>query len=263
MRHDKPLTQPAVDAADAADRADRARSDGYFVVDSIVDYDRCGELAARLHEYASGERRPAAAMVLQQEPVVARTGDHRPGGVDVRKIDGLYNDELFRQLIENELIASQLQPLLGPDLRLYRATALMKPPAVGSAKGLHQDAPYWPIEPMSMWSCWVALDDATLGNGCLVVLPGSHLGGPLPHHETQDDFVIDEGTVDESTLVPVPVPRGSALCFHSLLVHGSAANTSEVPRRAVTISYMGAAHRHTGPEQTFPVVAGEAFVRRR
>lgn len=242
------------------DLLNRAHIHGFFVIESLIDESTCDQLAARLREYASGARPPATGMLLQQEPMVARGGEHCPGGEGARKIDGLYQDELFRRLIKDQSITSLLQPLLGAEMRLYRATALMKPAGVGSEKGMHQDGPYWPIAPMSMWSCWIPLDDATPENGCLVVVPGSHLDGPRAHHETQDDFVVDPDTLDRSMFVPVRLHRGSAICFHSLLLHGSAANTSDVPRRAVTISYMGEAHRHTGTTSVpiYPVVAGSS-----
>jgi len=235
----------------------RAHADGCFMIEPLIDERRCGLLAERLQEYAGAVRQTPQGMTLQQEPAVTRTGETLPAGRDVRKIDGLYHDEIFRSLIEDDKITTPLRLLLGSELRLYRATALMKPASVGSAKGLHQDAPYWPIEPMSMWSCWIPLDDATVANGCLTVIPGSHLDGPLAHHATDDDFVVGRDAYDANQVVAVPAERGSGIFFHSLLLHGSAANTSGLPRRAVTLSYMGSHHRCTdrAPLRRFPLIA--------
>jgi phytanoyl-CoA hydroxylase len=224
----------------------RAERDGYFLVEGLLDDAECELFAGRLHDYAAGQRPLPSGVSLQREPAVVRSGrDTAPGG-DVRKISGLFGDDLFRTLISRPSVTTCLQALLGAPLRLFRADALMKPAAVGSQKGVHQDSPYWPIEPMSLWSCWVPFDDATTDNGCLVVAPGSHRTGPAPHVSTQDDFVIPAGHHDPAGLVEVPMSRGTGLFFHSLLVHGSAANTSGLPRRAVTMSYFGPGHRYSG-----------------
>jgi phytanoyl-CoA hydroxylase len=192
-----------------------------------------------LQHYARGGALPGGVQ-LQREP--ALEGERYENGGDIRKISGLYGDELFRSLIQRADITKRIGTLIGPELRLFRADALMKPSGVGSEKGAHQDSPYWPIQPMSLWSCWIPFDDATIENGCMMVIPGSHLGGPQ-RHVHKDDYVIPAEDLD---LQPVPMARGTGLFFHSLLIHATAANTSAQPRRAVTMSYMGAEHQYTG-----------------
>ena len=102
----------------------------------------------------------------------------------------------------------------------------------GSAKGMHQDSPYWPIEPMALWSCWLPFDPATLENGCMTALPGSQRGGALPHVHVTDDYVIDAAAYNPAGAVALPMKPGSGLFFHSLLAHGTAENRSAMPRRA-------------------------------
>ncbi|HZC27150.1 MAG TPA: phytanoyl-CoA dioxygenase family protein [Actinopolymorphaceae bacterium] len=241
-----------------ADLRERAERDGYFLVDDLVSAADCARLAERLTDYASGARSPAAGIQIQREPALERTGETRPDGGDVRKVDGLFHDDLLRMLISCAPVLAHVRALVGSPPRLFRASALMKPASVGSEKGQHQDSPYWPIAPMSLWSCWVPFDDATLTNGCLTVVPGSHHGGALPHVRTQDDFVVPPEHYDATALIPVEMKRGTGLFFHSLLLHGSAANTSGDPRRAVTMSYMGPTHHYTGdvPTPDYPAIVG-------
>jgi len=229
---------------------------GFFLVEDLVSPADCDRFAERLQEYASGSRPVSGRIKLQREPAVERSGKVVPGGGDIRKVSGLYDDDLFRELITSEQVCGPLREILGTPLRLFRADALMKPPKVGSEKGVHQDAPYWPIQPMSMWSCWVPFDDATIDNGCLMVVPGSHREGPREHVHTQDDFVVPSDKYDIDAMETVPMKRGSGLFFHSLLLHASAANISGQPRRAVTMSYMGPAHHYTGegPAPDYPVI---------
>ncbi len=83
---------------------------------------------------------------MQIEPRVTR-GEERVdhAGDGVRKIDGLVEqDELYRALGTDPCIITRIR---GPDVKMFRNALLMKPPHVGSSKGMHQDAPYWPIEP--------------------------------------------------------------------------------------------------------------------
>ena len=119
----------------------------------------------------------------------------------------------------------------------------MKPPHVGSAKGIHQDSPYWPIEPMELCSCWFALDDATEENGCMIVYPGGHKRGHLPHVKVPDDFVIEEGVCNECDAISAPVNAGGGLFFHSLIPHATAPNRSNNWRRAIALSYMSSRSR--------------------
>ena len=156
----------------------RYRVDGYFVREGILAPSEVEALRARVREYTHGDR-PRGAMRFQTEPRVSRgelAAAHPPDAV--RKIEGLVeHDDLFRALALREEVVATAREFLGPDLKLYRNALLLKPPRVGSAKGLHQDSPYWTIEPMSLCSCWIALDDADEANGCMMVVPGAHAGG--------------------------------------------------------------------------------------
>ena len=129
---------------------------------------------------------------------------------------------------------------------MFRNALLMKPPHVGSSKGMHQDAPYWPIEPQSECSCWFALDDATPENGCMGVLPGAHKRGAQPHTHVTDDYVIEKDRYSMDDLVLAPVKAGGGLFFHALLPHYTAPNSSDHWRRAIALSYMSARSRYTG-----------------
>ncbi len=231
---------------------------GFVIIEDLLSPTECDAVGERLLDYARGDREATGRLQIQREPAVVRSGQQVEPGQEVRKISGLWDDELIRrELITRPSVVQRIQSILGEKLWLFRADALMKPGKVGSEKGFHQDSPYWPIEPMSLWSCWLPLDDATVENGCMLVIPGSHAGGGLPHEATRDDYVIPDSQYDLDAVIPVPMRRGSGLFFHSLVVHGTAANTSGKSRRAITMSYFGAEHRYTGDGETpeHPVVA--------
>ena len=121
--------------------------------------------------------------------------------------------------------------------------AIYKPPHNNTATAWHQDAVYkqGPV-PLRAVNFWIPLQPATIENGCMWYLPGSHLAGLQPHHvihlrpggETADtrgkSFAMD--SVDESRAVPCPVALGGATAHDPLNAHYAGANTTDGWRRA-------------------------------
>ena len=231
--------------------------DGYVVVDNLVTKSELEGLRTRLHEIShSSNSRRREGLNIQIEPRIQRgelTVVHPGDGI--RKMDGLVeNDDLFQSLALNENIISVLEQLLmTTDMKMFRNSLLMKPLVVGSQKGVHQDSPYWPIQPMSLCSCWFPLDDATIENGCMAVIPGGHKNGPSPHVSVADDYVMDESYYDSADIITLPMSAGSGLFFHSLLPHSTGPNLSNDWRRAIALSYMSSKSIYTGERDGGPV----------
>ena len=221
--------------------------DGYVVVEDLLTAEEVNALRERLRAYTHGGR-PPTGLAIQVEPRIQRGElkvDHPGDGI--RKIDFLVqNDDLFRKLGTHPNIVGIVEQIVGPDIKMFRNSLLLKPPEVGSAKGMHQDSPYWPIEPMDLCSCWFALDDATEENGCMGVIPGSHRWGAVPHVHVTDDYVVDEAHYDRNDMILAPVRAGGGLFFHSLLLHYTAPNRSNKWRRAIALSYMSSQSNYTG-----------------
>jgi ectoine hydroxylase len=134
--------------------------------------------------------------------------------------------------------------LLGFDaVSLYTEKLNTKRSGVGGAFALHRDLPYWvgaSDDPERMLTVLLALDDATVENGALHVLPGSHLIDDLPFKESELEFErneIDPERMDTSAMVAVEVPAGSAIFFGARLVHTSGPNQSASDRRALLYTY--------------------------
>lgn len=231
----------------SAEQLETYERDGFVVVEDLLSGEQVEALRARVRDYTHGGR-PTGGIVVQVEPRIRR-GElqvEHPGD-GIRKLEGLVEaDDLFRGLGMHPNIVGIVEQILGPDIKMFRNALLLKPPGVGSAKGMHQDSPYWPIEPMTLCSCWFALDDATAENGCMEVLPGGHRRGPLPHVHVTDDYVVDPDSYDKAAAVKAPVRAGGGLFFHSLLPHYTAPNRSDRWRRAIALSYVSARSRYTG-----------------
>ncbi len=236
--------------------------DGYVVVEDLLPALEVVALRERVAEYTHGGR-PWGGIKVQVEPRVERGELHvnHPGD-GIRKIDFLVqHDDRFRKLGLHENIVSILEQILGPDIKMFRNSLLLKPPEVGSAKGMHQDSPYWPIEPMALCSCWFTLDDATPENGTMAVIPGGHQRGPLPHIHVTDDFVVEPQSYDPAEMVLTPIRAGGGLFFHSLLPHYTAPNRSDKWRRAIALSYMSAHSKYTdeGAGPVYFPIKGQSY----
>jgi hypothetical protein len=258
----------------------RYERDGYLVFDRLFAPAEVEGLLERLGEIiAAGDRRPPGIR-LQVEPALqaagmgewesGRAGDpvrssHSPilpFSHSLRKVEGLVeNDDRFGALARDPRLIGIFSGLLGPDLKLFRDALMMKPPRHGSAKPYHQDSAYWAIDPPVLASVWLALDEATLENGCMRVLPESHRWGLLEHQHL-DDFQVDETRLDTCGEVAVPLPPGGCLIFHSMLLHATSPNHSPTPRRSMIVSVMSAHSRWTGPPEkqpSFPLLAGQEY----
>lgn len=158
----------------------------------------------------------------------------------------------FRAHISHAAIVDMVLQLMSTEtLRVWHDQIQYKPPSTGSSTKWHQDFPAWPVlNPADLVTAWVALDDATLANGCLQFVPGSHLWGD--NHvglATNADFSPEydlrqlplRAKVD---VVPVEVPKGAVSFHHCAIWHASAPNPSDRHRRAIAVHYMPGSTRY-------------------
>ena len=121
-----------------------------------------------------------------------------------------------------------------------QSMVIFKQPGIGGEVGVHQDATFLYTEPMTVVGFWIALEDATLDNGCLWALPGGQRG-PLRRRfvrlvgggagfEALDPTPLPE----PAALRALPVSAGTLVLLHGLLPHYSGANRS--PRRRLAYS---------------------------
>lgn len=146
-----------------------------------------------------------------------------------------------RRLIFDERIGQMAGELAGVDgIRVWHDQALIKPP-YGNPTGWHLDNPYWSFSSLNALSIWVALDDATLENGCLYYLPGTHLSGRTGSvgigQNLGDLFRVYPDWLEIAS-VACPCPAGSAVFHNGLTAHGAGANMTNRPRRAMTCAFM-------------------------
>ena len=132
------------------------------------------------------------------------------------------------------MFADLCHDLIGPDARLYWEQSVYKQPHSAEPILWHQDNGYTYVEPQAYLTCWVALTDATLENGCVWVLPGVHRGGTVAHEDTPIGF---QCCSDPPGAVAVPVKAGSVVVFSSLTPHATGYNTTDETRKAYILQY--------------------------
>ena len=157
-----------------------------------------------------------------------------------RKLHGYHQEHpAFAALTDHPRIKGYLEKLIGQKMVLKGEMALAKPPMIGSEKPWHQDNAYFNWLPLHLvGTAWIALDDATIGYGCMFVLPGGHTLGALKHHHTIDCEILPD-RFDRSRAVPVELKAGGALYFSAMLPHQTPPNRTLNRRRALQFQYRG------------------------
>ncbi len=156
----------------------------------------------------------------------------------VRKFMWFVEEEKrLKALAEHPQLTNVLTRMMGEPPLLFQDMAMLKPPRIGREKPWHQDHAYFDLPlTTTVVGVWIALDEATTENGCMVIYPGSHRAGPVVHFDRRDWQICDTYDRFEGAMA-VPLKPGGVLFFHSLIHHGTPANSSAQRRRAVQFHY--------------------------
>jgi phytanoyl-CoA hydroxylase len=168
-------------------------------------------------------------------------------------------DDRLHNFAHHPLLLALVERLIGEAPVMFQSMALLKPPRVGRDKPWHQDHAYFQFElEAKVVGCWIALDEATVENGCMVIAPGSHLQGPVVHFQRRDWQICDTD-VDNSGALAVPLKPGGLLIFQSLLHHGTPPNRTAQRRRALQFHYRQQRAPLTSQEKRLALFGGEGL----
>jgi len=154
-------------------------------------------------------------------------------------------------LTHHPTIISAVSSLLGDDLLVCGTVLFIKEPHSEDFVSFHQDVTYMGLEPYDGVSAWVALTPSNADNGCMRMLPGSHIDSLRPHSETDDGAnLLTRGQtvtdVDESSVVDLVLEPGQMSLHHLKTLHDSKPNPSNERRIGFTIqSYITPQVRQT------------------
>ena len=140
-------------------------------------------------------------------------------------------------MAENPDLLAAMTRIMGEAPALSQDMALLKPPRIGREKPWHQDMAYFDFPTdTTIVGAWISLDDALPENGCMMIIPGSHREGPMPHWQRRDWQICDTD-VQVGKSLAVPLPPGGCLLFHCLLHHGTPPSRSDKRRWALQFHY--------------------------
>jgi len=176
----------------------------------------------------------------------------------IRKISHFTQwDARLHAIATHARMLSLCERLIDDKPGMFEDKALIKPPKIGREKPWHQDHAYWNLPfDAKVVTAWIALDEATLENGCLFVIPGSHREGPVVHFKRRDWQICDD-QVQRARVVAAPLKPGGVLLFNSYLQHGTPANASPRRRRALQFVYIPSTIGRITPAERLAVFGSE------
>lgn len=222
---------------------------GYFVLENLFTIEEMNALSADIERYQSQHE--------EQLQEVGTQGISRAKEISFTSHLAEQYEAIRAFCTRPEFVAITTQ-LLGPDTDLYWNQSVFKGPEGDKQFPWHQDDGYTPVTPSPYLTLWLALNDATLENGCISVLPGSHRRGLVPHVSTPLGLSC-HSLDDPDQGVPVPVTAGSIAVFQSLMMHKSGVNRSKGMRKAYIIQYSHAGLRNA---KTGEILTGKIPVAR-
>lgn len=214
------------------DQWEQFQRDGYLLVSQLFDAEEM-ELLLKIGK-ADQEKAANVRAVI----------DAQGGQSKLWLTSDVEREDIYNAICHSHRVTDTMERLLGDEVYLYHYKMMVKEPRVGGAWEWHQDYGYWYnngcLYP-DMASCFIAIDRAHPGNGCLQVLKGSHRLGRIEHgkYGTQTGANPDrvELAMQYHELVYCEMQPGDALFFHANLLHRSDQNRSEEPRWSLICCY--------------------------
>ena len=196
-------------------------------VDFFVAYGYLGPYAAMSPDDMAPIRREI------EEKVLTTDGPNPRSRAQSRHMD----QPAVYDLATHPAIIDRIAGLLGPDLIVWATNFWLKPPG-GAEIPWHQDINFWPLEPPLNTSAWIAIDNVTVENSCVQIIPGSHRQS-LSHVKAEAGVAFgemaDPDAFDASRAINMELKPGEFFIFSERTLHRSSVNTSDKRRLGISI----------------------------
>ena len=200
------------------------RRDGYLFPHRVVPASEAAEMKARLDAYIDrfGDAARGRGMMTKRPHIVLRW---------------------VAQLARDPAIVDAVEDIIGPDILCWSSAFFTKEARSDRFVSWHQDANYWGLSSDKVVSAWVALTPASVANGCMRFMPGSHRALHAHDDIADADNMLSRGQtmaggVDEATAVDVILAAGEFALFHVNMAHSSRPNGSADDRVGVVFRYV-------------------------
>jgi hypothetical protein len=227
------------------------RTEGYVIAPNLFtvqEVERARETIREMTRVALASDDYSKVMELEPEKVDGES-------VPRRIYDPFLAHETFRSMGVDARMLDRLEGLVGPDICCNLSKLNMKPAKVGSVVDWHQDQTYYPHTNDDLVTVLVYLDDTTIENGCLQVIP-RHQHAYFSHSDAKGNFSglitedLDSGKFGKP--IPLEAPAGSVIFMHCILPHSSMQNRSPKSRRTLIYSFRAA--------DSYPIYYNESVV---
>ncbi|HVF10058.1 MAG TPA: phytanoyl-CoA dioxygenase family protein [Abditibacteriaceae bacterium] len=237
---------------------ERYERDGYLILGKLLSDEEVATLQKRLDDIMLGKA-PVDynRMVMQRE---GESGQYNQQGIqdkgfkgatlNYRVVYALEYDPLFLEYIQRPIFHEICQRVYGPEtgIATYRAFVMNKPARGGSDLHWHQDR--WTfLDRDPLITVWTALDAATVENGCLQIIKGSHRAGVINPSAESGSITPEQAAqhCPAARIVHIELRPGEVALLHNWLLHASAINHTDAPRRGFSTCYMDARTQDTRP----------------
>ena len=225
------------------------KNNGYLIPEFRLTYDRLTQL------------QNLANQLIDNNPQFLDTPMVCPHVPD-SGIQGLRGDKAWFEFSADPNLLDMAEQLIGPDIILWGTNLFHKPPENSHHNGgrripFHRDGRYWPIEPLKTMTVWIAIESTNRANGCLQVIPNSHLTKQVGNHYTSSNptdaipETLDSREFDPNKSVYLELEAGQMVLFDVFTIHGSDANVSINRRIGYAMRYMPSTSwfNHDGAER--------------
>jgi phytanoyl-CoA hydroxylase len=218
-------------------QVDAFHRDGFLAVRQVLSPDLLWRLQDTTDELLEESRQATATNgVFDLEP------DHNCENPRLRRISNpVAVRPVFWEAATSEPVLDCVAALIGEHLKFHHSKLNMKTSMGGSEVGWHQDFAFFPHTNLDLVACGMPLDPSTAGNGCLIVIPGSHKWSILDHRDEEREFIgsitedIDPQELEKTH--KIELEPGDISIHHVAIVHGSTQNNSPDPRRLFICQY--------------------------
>ncbi len=218
-------------------------ANGYVFVEDALSAKQLEALVADFDAWSeeSSTHSEAYGDTLADRPRFDLAPEHSAADPRLRRVASPVEvSDAYRDVMRDNRALDAVAQLIGPNVEFNNSKINAKQPGASTEVKYHQDFMFQPHSNEDLIACLFFLDEVTLENGPLNVVPGTHRGELFDHWH---DGVYTGAVSPEvqATHVPdaVPVfgPAGSACLMHTRLLHGSAPNTSDHPRTLFIAEY--------------------------
>lgn len=243
--------------------------DGVLVVENAVDPQDLESLKQQFADWVEESRGEAEDYgdTLDGRPRFDLQPGHNAEHPALRRVQSPEEvSEAYANVMRNAHTVDYCAELIGPAIRFHHGKVNSKLPGTATQVKWHQDFLFQPMTHHDMITCLLFVDEVTLENGPLEVLPGTHKGPLYSHwHDGVFTGAVDDEIIEsqKDNVVKCTGPAGAVCLMHVNLLHGSAPNLSDQPRTLYITTYYSEdaielSQNHLPSKLTHELVRGEA-----